>query len=452
VKVPIAALLVATAARAAVVTAPGYLARTIPTPDVVQGGVVRRGEALLVGQGAFGAGAQSIVRLEAGTATVVATGFSSLAGFDLELNGNLLVVDNGGELPGATTGDTLFEIPSATTRASPVTAAGHEVLPPGTIPAAQDVLGVPETILVSDAAGPGAGRVLRVSEEGEVEVFLTGLDFLGGLAFAPGGTLFVANVDGALVGSVRLYDYFGAPRGVLAGGLSGAFAPVLDRDGRTLLLSGGVAADGSGTVVAIAPDGSVSERARGFGFTTDMFFDGTREELLVLDVGARGVTVICGDGDGDGLCDADDPCTLARPVARPRLRIGRRVAFSGRAPLEGPFDAAATGVRVLLESRAGTLFDASVPGGPSWRVRNRGRRWTYRDRRGRVSALTRIRLGVKDGTLHFRTTGRAGGPAPAPGALRVRASLVLDPPAVRRTCAVATPACAVGRGGVLRCR
>ena len=98
-------LFVATVAEAAVVTAPGYLARTIPTPDVVQGGVVRRGDALLVGQGAFGAGRQYIVRLDGATATTVATGFNSLGGFDVELNGNLLVVDNGGELPGAVTAD-----------------------------------------------------------------------------------------------------------------------------------------------------------------------------------------------------------------------------------------------------------------------------------------------------------------------------------------------------------
>src|SRR5213593_2159592 len=144
-----ALLLVATAAPAAVVTAPGYLVRSIPTPTVVQGGVVRYGDALLVGQGTFGAGGEYVIRIDHAGVTVVATGFNSLGGFDLEPKGTLLVVDNGGELPGAVTGDTLYEIPDATRRADAVTAAGHEVLPPGTIPAAQDILGIPETVLVT---------------------------------------------------------------------------------------------------------------------------------------------------------------------------------------------------------------------------------------------------------------------------------------------------------------
>ena len=48
-------LLLAARAGATVVTAPGYLARTIATPDPVQGGVVRQGTRLIVGQGAAGA-------------------------------------------------------------------------------------------------------------------------------------------------------------------------------------------------------------------------------------------------------------------------------------------------------------------------------------------------------------------------------------------------------------
>src|SRR2546422_9605243 len=71
-------LLAVPAARAAVVAAPGYAVHTIATPDTVEGGVVRRGDAILVGQGpGFTAGAQTIVRLDAGGPTTIATGFNS---------------------------------------------------------------------------------------------------------------------------------------------------------------------------------------------------------------------------------------------------------------------------------------------------------------------------------------------------------------------------------------
>src|SRR6184192_3773547 len=91
----VALLLVTPAARAAVVAAPGYAVRAITTPDTVEGGVVREGDAILVGQGpGFTAGAQSIVRLDAGGSTTIATGFNSLGGFDLAPDGTLYVVDN----------------------------------------------------------------------------------------------------------------------------------------------------------------------------------------------------------------------------------------------------------------------------------------------------------------------------------------------------------------------
>src|SRR5262249_12523639 len=79
---------------AAVTAAPGYALRSIPTPDVVQGGVVTRGGAILVGVGSFGAGGESIVRLDGGGTTTIATGFGSLGGFDLDAAGTLYVVDN----------------------------------------------------------------------------------------------------------------------------------------------------------------------------------------------------------------------------------------------------------------------------------------------------------------------------------------------------------------------
>src|SRR5262249_21838159 len=118
----ISALIAVLGARAdaAIVAATGYAAHLIPTPGPGQGGVVRRNGAILVGQGSFGANGETVIRLDGGGPTTIATGFNSLGGFDLDATGTLFVADNGGELGGATTGDTLFSIPNALTRTSPV--------------------------------------------------------------------------------------------------------------------------------------------------------------------------------------------------------------------------------------------------------------------------------------------------------------------------------------------
>src|SRR5262249_61835072 len=89
---------------------------------------------------------------------------------------------------------------------------------------------------VSDAAGPGAGRVVRVAH-GAATDLIPGLDYAAGLAL-DGPTLLVGNLDGSLVGSVRKYDLDGMPAGTLVGGLSGSYAVVVDGDG-LVLVSGG---------------------------------------------------------------------------------------------------------------------------------------------------------------------------------------------------------------------
>src|SRR5438093_8984968 len=92
------------AAAAAIVAAPGYSVRTVPTPDTVQGGVVQGRGALFVGQGTPGGGTEYVVRIDANGTTVVVTDLNALGGFDLYSNGNLFVVDHSGDLPGAVTG------------------------------------------------------------------------------------------------------------------------------------------------------------------------------------------------------------------------------------------------------------------------------------------------------------------------------------------------------------
>jgi len=385
---------------AAVTAAPGYRASEVPLPGPSQGGVVRAGDVLFVGQGSYGAGLQEVVRLQAGVATTVARGFNSLGGFDYDAAADVLwVVDNGGDQAGAVTGDTVYAIPQASTRTAAAEAASVEAAPAGSIAFAADVVVLAGGgVLVSDGAGPGAGRVVRV--EGEtVTPLVSGLDYAAGLALASDG-FFAGNVDGAFAGSIGAYALDGAPRAARASGLSGVYGLALDGDGETLLASGGFASDGTSTLVAIAPDGAISERARGFGFSGDIHHDAGRDETLVLDFGVAAVTVLCRDADEDGVCDADDPCTGGSALERPEIvvrRLGRRsgaeaFAVRGRLSIAAhgmpSLALVAAGLRVRLSGPAGAVLDVTVAPdawdrgtGQGWRVTPRGR-WTWRSRDG----------------------------------------------------------------------
>jgi hypothetical protein len=461
--------LAARPAAAQVVPAAGWAASQIPTPGTVQGGVVRQGDAILVGQGSFGVGSQQVIRLDTAGATTIATGFNSLGGFALDAAGTLWVVDNGGNLAGAATGDTVFAIPDALTRTTAVTALGQEVLPAGTIPFAMDALVLPDaSLLVSDAVGPGAGRVVRVGgSPAALTGFATGLDFLGGLALAADETVLVANLDGTFVGAVLAYAGDGTPLGTVAGGLSGAFALAVDNDGHTLV-SGGFTGDfSSSTVMAIAPDGAVTERARGFAFTGELFHDATRDELLVLDFGASHVDAICRDRDGDGVCDADDdcpaaadpgqtdtdgdglgdacdPCTDGIVVATPKLVIAKisapagdeALAFTGELPAfpaSPPLDPVATGARVRIADTAGALLDVTIPGGAfdettkrGWKVKDGGFKYVNRAGTEGIVAV-KVKPSAKvPGLVVFGVHGKKGTWAVDPSRLPLAGTFAVD--------------------------
>src|SRR3989454_8952718 len=409
----VALLLAVPAARAAVVAAPGYAVHMITTPDTVEGGAVRQGDAILVGQGpSFAAGAQSIVRLDAGGPTTIATGFNSLGGFDLAPDGTLYVVDNcftGDGCGTTTTGDTVYAIPDALTRTTAVTAAGHEVVPSGTIPFAADVFVAPDgAALVSDAAGNGDGRVVKVVP-GMATDLIAGLDLVGGITLAADGTLRIVdailNPDFSTTGKVLEYKLDGTLLGSLVSGLEGGFAAATDGAGNVLV--SGIGSFGSSKVIAVASDGSVSDRATGFAFSSDLFFDAARDEALVLDFGVTDIAAVCRDQDGDGVCDADDNCPLvANPdqadadgdgigdacdpctgaaITGAKLALGKlgapagddTLAFKGRmtVPVAPAIDPVTTGVRVLVDG----ALDATIPGGAfdpatetGWKVKKKG--------------------------------------------------------------------------------
>jgi hypothetical protein len=439
-----ATILAPTPGAAAVTAATGWAVHSISTPGTVQGGVVRLGGATFVGQGAFGAGLEQVIRLDGGGATTIATGFNSLGGFAIDAAGTLYVTDNGGNLGGATTGDTVFAIPNATTRTTALPALGAEVVAAGSIPFAQDVALDGSDLLVADAVGPGAGRVVRISG-GTATNLITALDYTAGVT-VDGTRLLVGNVDGSFVGSLSQYTLAGVLVAPLATGLSGIYADTVDDDG-DVLVSGGFTDDfSSSTVIAVAPDGRITERARGFTFSSELFHDTARDETLVLDVGVSEIVAICRDTDGNGVCNADEPCTGGIALVKPKLQLKKLdtpigddgLAFSGQMtiPTSPAVDPVTTGVRVLVADTIGTVADVTIPPGlvdPAtkigWKPNKSGTSFKYSNKRG-LAGITSVSVKTKPktpGLVTFVVTGKNGAFATSPAALPLRATLALDP-------------------------
>jgi hypothetical protein len=276
---------------AAIVAGPNYVVGSIPLPAVGNGDVAVVGTGVCVGQGSFGANAESIIRLAPdGTSTTVVTGLNAIGGLIYDAaNDRLLFSDNAGELSGATTGDTVFALGSPRSAAVSVPASGLTLAPAGSIPFAQAVLPLAGgSVLVGDAAGGGAGRIVKVTG-GTPSNLITGLDYTAGIALTltGPGELLVGDVDSTTFeGSIGKYDLTGASTGSLASGLSGAYDSALDGAGN-LLVTGGFTDDfSSSTIVSITPSGTVSELASGFVFSTGLDIDAPTGEILVLDIGA----------------------------------------------------------------------------------------------------------------------------------------------------------------------
>jgi hypothetical protein len=461
-------------AEAAVVPAPGFAVRSFPTPGTVQGGVVRQGNSLIVGQGTFGSGGQSIVRLDGAAATTIATGFSSLGGFDLD-GTTLYVVDNcfGADFGcgSPTTGDTLYSVTDALARTTAAAAAASEVVPSGTFATPQDVLAVPGALLVSDAVGVGAGRVAKVVGTTATDL-VTGLDFLGGLA-SDGTTLFIANLDASFVGAVRKHPLAGGPLGTLASGLSGAYG-VASAEAGAVLVTGGFTGDfSSSTLLALDAMGSPSERAHGFGFSSDVFFDAARGTALVLDFGASAVAAVCADAEGDAVCDAD--CAGPAAVAKPKLKLGKQatppgddtLALTGTMtiPLSPALDPVTQGARIVVDDATGrVVVDVVVPGGAydesterGWKANDAGTAWSYKNPAG-VVGITKVKVKASaktPGLVSFKVTGKAGAYDAAGVALPLHAVFALG---AAGQCGLATfpgptPTCAFnGKGTTLACK
>lgn len=285
------ALLIATGARAAaaaIAAAPGYVAGSVPLPVVNAADVAVVGASIVVGQGTYGPGGQSIIRVDpnGGVVTIVSN-LNSIGTIVYDAAGDrLLFTDNAGELPGATTGDTVYALANPRAVMAPIAAGALKLLPDGAIPAAQAVLPLAGgDVLVGDAAGPGGGRVVRISG-GVASDLVTGLDYTSGVSLSlAGGELLIGNVDAFFSGSIWRYSLAGAAIAPLAVGLSGSYDQAVDALGNVLLTGGFTDDFSSSTVVAIAPDGTVDEIASGFGFSSGLAIDGPSRQVMVLDFG-----------------------------------------------------------------------------------------------------------------------------------------------------------------------
>jgi hypothetical protein len=224
---------------------------------------------------------------------------------------------------------------------------------------------------------------------------------------------------------------------------------VVDGDG-LVLVSGGFANDGSSTVVAVDSSGTVTERARGFSSSGEMFFDPARNETLVLDFEALQITAICRDRDQNGICDADQECTGGTAVTSAKLTISGLDTPSGNdklkltgeltlpAPFNPPLDPVAHGVRVEVARAIGGLTETAVPSGAldkttksGWKVNGAATAWKFSSKTP-VGPLGVTKVSIKSvpktpGLLKIGVTGKNGSIPVAGADFPLTATVTLDP-------------------------
>lgn len=283
------AIALAAASASAVPIAPGYTVESIDPGGDPYGDVVLVDGHLFVGVGSFGA--TEIVRIAPDdTTTVIATGFSSLAGFTYDpVNDRLIVGDNAA---GATTGDTLYSIPDPVGHAgSPIDAETVELLPAGSTPGIADLVMDPndptgETLFLTDATEafpPVLGAVYELDLATSTLSSLVGVGtnwFAAGLA-ASADTLFAGDSQFPPAGRVRTIalPVGGTPDvDFLATTLPGQYDLEIDADGFLLSSS-------NTELLRIDPvDGSASAIATGFTFAGGVG-TGPDGEIYVIDSG-----------------------------------------------------------------------------------------------------------------------------------------------------------------------
>jgi hypothetical protein len=276
---------------------PGALAQMAPPPGYIYSRHVMAsltqsclapapgGSFVGIGQG-FTANAQAVVLAkESGELRLVAFGFNSIADCAYDRTRDVLYVsDNAGEdeLPGATTGDTVFAIPSAST-ATGLPAASLALLPAGALPAAASLaVDGNGDLLAGNAAGGTAGTVSRVDlgPPAMAMPFAGGFAFTGGLAVdAVSGDVWVAETLSTSESQIRRLDAAGTSLGVFAGPSFGfgSIDLAFNTDG-SLLATGAF----SGGVASFDASGAQSPFVSGLAFTTGIAVDAFTGRVEIL--------------------------------------------------------------------------------------------------------------------------------------------------------------------------
>jgi cysteine-rich repeat protein len=151
------------------------------------------------------------------------------------------------------------------------------------------------------------------------------------------------------------------------------------------------------------------------------------------------------DGDGDGVCDRDDPCTNGVAVQKAKLTVARlntppgddRLKLRGDLVL-GPvaLDPKAHGARLLVtDAAARVVVDAAIPGGAydyatqtGWKVNKAGTTWKYQNGLTGIAGIVRFQVKIaRNGTVQVTGSGKGGSYAVPSDGVPVTMTLVLDP-------------------------
>jgi hypothetical protein len=231
---------------------------------------------------------------EAGVKRTVLRGLSAIGDCAYDATADVLYVsDHGLEIPGATTGDTVFAVPGAST-AVDLSAAGFSLTRPGNIPGASNVaLDINGDIFVSDVSASGSGRIRLIRKTtGLLSDFQTGLNLVGGLAWDVSADsvfardLFVAQSLDTQLGQINRYNENGAPLGSVTSPSDavGTADLALTPDGT--LLATGVAA---GPVMEINPaTGAAAPLISGFAYASSIDVDPFTGRIALVSTAATG--------------------------------------------------------------------------------------------------------------------------------------------------------------------
>jgi hypothetical protein len=240
-------------AGAETVPAAGYLYTRTVLAETTEGCIAHAPGGVYVGVGptlsfpANGKTRDILFVPDAGATRVVATDLNSIGDCVYDASSDVLyVADSGQEFSGATTGDTVFAISGS---AENEAVDGNELLPAGTIPYAFSIDLTPTGLLVSNAAGGGAGSVIAVDLTGvtpSASTFASGFDYTGGV-LVDGNRVLVAEALQPSFDSA-IYEYSTA--GVLQSTYSG---PTFSHGSQDLEVAadGLVLVTGNSTIVSV---------------------------------------------------------------------------------------------------------------------------------------------------------------------------------------------------------